>query len=79
MEETGFVMDEPQREPVRERLEEIRFGPAEADDTQAPETENLESKSIEELEARLADLIADELYEEAARVSEIIKAKKGAK
>lgn len=77
VEETGFVMDEPEREPVRERLEEIRLEPVTAEDDIRTEAEREEDMSIEELEARLADVIADELYEEAARISAIIKAKKG--
>lgn len=79
VEETGFVMDEPQREPVRERLEELRFGTVDDDvnPSQDEDEEDLEQLSIPELEERLADLIADELYEDAAKISAMIKARKG--
>lgn len=62
LQETGFVMEnEPENEPpVKE--------PA-----PAPRIENL---AIEELEKMLAEYVEAENYEEAARISEIIKSKR---
>lgn len=67
LEETGFIIED---EPA----------PA-ADGAEAPVTDispepSPERLAIEELEKMLAKLIEDENYEEAARISEIIKRKK---
>lgn len=71
LEETGFIFDEtPQGDDSEEthRRSEPDEAPAE------PKIENL---ALEELEKMLAKLIDDENYEEAARVSAVIKRKKG--
>lgn len=72
MEETGFVMEPQEGDDDPE---------ADTDDDTAPEgmkMPRLESYSVEELEKTLAKLIADENYEEAAKVSEILKRKRDA-
>ncbi len=84
--ETGFTMEEPREEPLRERLDEYRLEPTEsgaADQSRSGAAEPAEDdslddddfsrKSIEALENLLASLIADERYEEAAAINKIIK------
>lgn len=70
LEETGFVMEQ-----------EGADGSADADAPAAAADHMrmppLESYAVEELEKTLASLIEREEYEEAARVSELIKKKKG--
>lgn len=67
LEETGFVMEQ-------EGAGSSADTPAESDHMRMPP---LESYAVEELEKTLASLIEREEYEEAARVSELIKKKKG--
>ncbi len=74
VEETGFVIEnEPGNEPAQTESK-----------SENDETDNLlsdepapERLAIEELEKLLARLIEDEDYEQAAKISEIIKRKKG--
>lgn len=69
--ETGFIMDEVEDEDGGSHASLRR--PSESDTNDEPKLENL---ALEELEAKLHKLIECENYEEAARVSEIIKKKK---
>jgi len=72
MEETGFVMEA--KEAVDENdSEPDEIQPASSDSSQIP---NIERYSIEELERTLNKLIEREEYEEASKVSEIIRRKK---
>ena len=66
LEETGFVM-EIQPDPTNRMQTQETLTPPD------PEPEN---RSIEELEKMLSKLIDQERYEEAAKVSEILKRKK---
>lgn len=71
LEETGFIIENEQEdEPNHDDGPAVEPEPAA---TQEPKPENL---ALEELEKMLARLIEDENYEEAARISEIIKRKK---
>lgn len=71
LEETGFIIENEQEdEPNHDDGPSVEPEPAA---TQEPKPENL---ALEELEKMLARLIEDENYEEAARISEIIKRKK---
>lgn len=82
--ETGFTMEEQREEPLRERIDEYRLEPSrpsetpEGDDEASGDLfpdlrdEELYFLPVPELEERLAALIADERYEEAARLSKII-------
>lgn len=75
LEETGFVME---NEPTADNAAD--------DDTETIENEDqplthpahpkIENYAIEELEKMLADLIAKEQYEEAAKISDLIKRKR---
>ena len=71
MEETGFVMEVEGREDQAQNEDD-----GSDDSIQAMRVPDLERYSIEELEKTLARLIEREEYEEAARVSEILKRKK---
>ena len=71
MEETGFVMEGEGREDQAQNEDD-----GSDDSIQAMRVPDLERYSIEELEKTLARLIEREEYEEAARVSEILKRKK---
>ena len=71
MEETGFVMEAQGREDQAQSEDD-----GSDDYIQAMRVPDLERYSIEELEKTLARLIEREEYEEAARVSEILKRKK---
>lgn len=72
--ETGFVMEETGEGGSKSIIKDI--GAPEGED--APRREpSLEQCSVAELEQTLARLIEQEDYEEAARVSKIINAKKG--
>ena len=77
MEETGFVIS-AEGEAVEPENSDV--GSLEADtESEAPQpTDNppLERYTVEELERTLARLIEEEKYEEAAKVSEIIRQKK---
>lgn len=67
MEETGFVMDLPNGDNIREESDP-------AEDTE-PEPK-LENYAIEELERTLAKLVEEEQYEQAARVQSLINFKR---
>ena len=73
VEETGFVMEqEPQPASAREDDIDIEsIAPTDELSDEAP----LDDLSTEQLQSMLADLIAEERYEEAARVSEALKRK----
>ena len=71
MEETGFLMEVEGREDQAQNEDD-----GSDDSIQAMRVPDLERYSIEELEKTLARLIEREEYEEAARVSEILKRKK---
>lgn len=80
LEEAGFVME---NDPMRQDTDD---GAANDTDTVEPEEDmtplthptnpKIENYAIEELEKMLADLISKEAYEEAAKISAIIKRKK---
>lgn len=71
LDETGFVMEEQQTDS-----DDTATEPAADEDT--PDNEpKLENYAIEELERTLARHIRNEQYEQAARVSEILKRKRG--
>ena len=65
LEETGFIIE---NDPT--------YHPEEGDEP-APEAGDEDEADIEKLEERLAALIEEENYEEAARVSKIIKRRRG--
>ena len=74
MEETGFVMEQHDAdEDADEAAGEEDSSGSHAGALRVP---RLESYSVEELEKTLAKLIEREEYEEAAKVSEILKRKK---
>ncbi|MBD5185996.1 MAG: hypothetical protein HDS92_05245 [Bacteroidales bacterium] len=74
MEETGFVMEEPDDDgSPAEDDDDVLTSDNDSTHLQMP---RLESYSVEELEKTLAKLIEREEYEEAAKVSEILKRKK---
>lgn len=74
MEETGFVMEQHDAdEDADEATGEEDSSGSHAGALRVP---RLESYSVEELEKTLAKLIEREEYEEAAKVSEILKRKK---
>lgn len=75
LEETGFVMEvqSPDDEPGDSSAEE---DPGNSDDGLSRSEPRIENYAVEELERTLAKLIDQENYEEAARVSEILKRKK---
>ena len=74
VEETGFVMEQQPSAPADSRqvrevsLEDIASMPVDDNDP-------LDDLSIEQLQTMLADMIAEERYEEAARISDVIKKK----
>ncbi|MCM1028498.1 MAG: bifunctional nuclease family protein [Alloprevotella sp.] len=70
--ETGFTMADAQQEVAESPDEEEEEGDAHMKKDSDP----LDDLSLEELEERLCQLIADELYEEAAKVSAAIKARR---
>lgn len=80
LEEAGFVME---NDPMRQDTDD---GAANDTETVEPEEDmtslthptnpKIENYAIEELEKMLADLISKEAYEEAAKISAIIKRKK---
>lgn len=63
LEETGFEVEESIAEDL-------------PDDEEIPQAPKLENYAVEELERTLQKLIADENYEEAARVSRILEQKR---
>lgn len=73
LDETGFIM-----EVQDEEGDDESEAAAEADEADGvPDNPRLENYAVEELERTLAKLIEQENYEEAARVNEILKRKKG--
>lgn len=77
MEETGFVMEgEDVSAPDESAFDESTAEDAEGEDEVALHEPRIENYSIEELERTLQRLIRDENYEEAGRVSEILKRKR---
>lgn len=70
--ETGFIVDEDEDEDGEPRPT-LRRNSTDNDTSDEPRTENL---AIEELEHMLQQAIDSENYEEAGRLSEIIKRKK---
>ncbi|MDE5573856.1 MAG: UvrB/UvrC motif-containing protein, partial [Muribaculaceae bacterium] len=73
LEETGFIMDSPDESGDNEHDENGET--AESDELFNPDVP-IERMSIEELERTLAHCIEKEDYEEAARVSELLRRKK---
>lgn len=75
LDETGFVLEgEPSTQDEDSDTETIM--PDEPAPLTHPASPKLENYAIEELERMLADLIAREEYEEAARISDVIRQKK---
>ena len=74
LEEAGFVME---NNPMRQDTDDETVEPEE-DMTPLthPTNPKIENYAIEELEKMLADMISKEAYEEAAKISAIIKRKK---
>lgn len=71
LDETGFIIEEATTDDAEEAV---------TDDNETEETTSspkLENYAIEELERTLSKLISQEDYEEAAKVSEILKRKRG--
>ncbi|MDE7369974.1 MAG: bifunctional nuclease family protein, partial [Muribaculaceae bacterium] len=73
LEETGFIMESPDESGDNEHDENGET--AESDELFNPDVP-IERMSIEELERTLAHCIEKEDYEEAARVSELLRRKK---
>ncbi|MCM1517920.1 MAG: bifunctional nuclease family protein [Pseudoflavonifractor sp.] len=71
LDRTGFLMEEDDRQ---DDDEETVSADDEDEYTREPKVENY---SIEELERTLNKLISEEQYEEAARISKILNAKRG--
>ena len=76
IDETGFLMEEAVT-PDTDKDTDDETPAAESDSTGFNHEPRLEQYSVEELERTLKKLIDAENYEEAARVSEILKRKKG--
>lgn len=72
MEETGFVLEETSEGVIGSSDKNET-----ADVSQSPRMPDAEEFSIEQLEATLSQLIEREEYEEASRISEILKRKRG--
>ena len=72
LQETGFIIDDESDGGMNEDTD-VEFSVRGADYMAEPKLENY---AIEELERTLAQLIEDENYEEAARISEILNRKK---
>lgn len=73
LEETGFEMEIADENSDDENADSV----SEADETDANTEPKLENYAVEELEKTLARHIEREEYEEAARVAEILKRKRG--
>lgn len=72
IEETGFIMEQPpQSAPVDDDIDIESIASTDELSDETP----LDDLSVEQLQSMLADLIAEERYEEAARVSEALKRK----
>lgn len=72
--ETGFVMEATQREPENDGIEEVSLEDISRDPV--GNGEPLEDLSSDQLETMLSDLIAEERYEEAARINLVLKRKR---
>ncbi len=72
MEETGFVLEETSEGVIGSSDKNETAGVS-----QSPRMPDAEEFSIEQLEATLSQLIEREEYEEASRISEILKRKRG--
>lgn len=72
MEETGFVLEETSEGVIGSSDKNETAGVS-----QSPRMPDAEEFSIEQLEATLSQLIEHEEYEEASRISEILKRKRG--
>lgn len=72
MEETGFVLEETSEGVIGSSDKNESAGVS-----QSPRMPDAEEFSIEQLEATLSQLIEREEYEEASRISEILKRKRG--
>lgn len=83
--ETGFLMDEESDDGIdsdaTDDIDDKQHGDSDRinDDVISQIEPKLENYAIEELERTLEKLIAKERYEEAAKVSEILKRKRGNK
>lgn len=83
--ETGFLMDEESDDGIdsdaTDDIDDKQHGDSDRinDDVISQIEPKLENYAIEELERTLKKLIAKERYEEAAKVSEILKRKRGNK
>lgn len=73
LDETGFILENQDDEQDTESDETTE----EADDYGYTKEPKIENYTIEQLEETLARLIDSENYEEAARVSEVLKRKRG--
>lgn len=72
IEETGFIMEQsPQSAPFDDDIDIESIASTDELSDEAP----LDDLSAEQLQSMLADLIAEERYEDAARVSEALKRK----
>lgn len=75
IEETGFVMESSSDDSSsRTEVREVSLDDVASDKVTGADP--LDDMTIEQLEAMLSKLIAEELYEEAAHVSEVIKRKR---
>ena len=77
IDETGFLMEEAETAESDSNAAKDETPAAEPDSTGFNHEPRLEQYSVEELERTLKKLIDAENYEEAARVSEVLKRKKG--
>jgi hypothetical protein len=73
VEETGFIIENEHSLSDDEFDEDIAAEPESESDIDEPQEHSM---SVEELEAMLARLIEEENYEEASRISQLIKKKK---
>lgn len=76
IDETGFLMEEAETAESDSNAAKDETPAAEPDSTGFNHEPRLEQYSVEELERTLKKLIDAENYEEAARVSEVLKRKK---
>lgn len=72
LEETGFVLEETSEDVIGSSDKNEAAGVS-----QSPRMPDAEEFTIEQLEATLSQLIEREEYEEASRISEILKRKRG--
>lgn len=77
VDETGFLMEDAEAQHDEDGDNDNGGATTENDSTGFNHEPRLEQYSVEELERTLKKLIDAENYEEAARVSEILKRKKG--